>query len=137
MFDECLSFDIELELQFSSDVSTKISKTFNFKDEVICCVNFMGELYNYRILTDTIAASCISDIAKALDNKKAYMIDVYCNFIKSIAKRYVGENGNSLEESMSFLNDVKGGDMTSMKDKCVIMDLIDFMYKNKYSQIKN
>jgi hypothetical protein len=134
MFDECLSFDVELEAQYLNSVSTKISKTFNFKDEVIGCINFVGELYNYKILNDNVVNICLNSIIKALNSNKVYCIDIICNFIRTISKRFSVDNNANLNTHIKTL--IKLKDSSSIKEKFIIMDLIDYLNDNNISSVK-
>jgi len=134
MFDECLAFETELEKQYLDEVDTKVSKTFNFKDEVIGCINFVGELYNNRILKDNIICICLKSIMKAHESNKVYCIDILCNLIKTIARKFSVSNISVICENSNNLLKIR--DNVSLKERFIIMDLIDFLNKEGYTQIK-
>lgn len=134
IFKKCLAFDVELEKQYLDEVNTKVTTTFNFKDEVIGCINFIGELYNYRILNDNAIIFCLNSIMQAMDNKKVYCIDIICNFLRTIAKKFSLNNDELLNAHLKNLLKIK--DTMNIKEKFLIMDLIDYMNKNNISNIK-
>jgi len=134
MFDECIAFDVELETQYLESVDTKVSKTFNFKDEVIGCINFVGELYNYRVLNNNVANICLSSIMKSLEVGKAYSIDIMCNFSRTISRRFCTDNKEIFNNHVQKLVKIK--DTVNVKEKFIIMDLVDYLNKNNILNIK-
>lgn len=134
MFDECLAFDVELEKQYLNEMATKVSKTFNFKDEVIGCVSFVGELYNHKILSDRVITICLNCIMKAFEAKKVYCIDILCNFLKTIGKKFCVDNSETFNAHVKILIQIK--DDFNKIERCIIMDLIDYLNKNGISKLK-
>jgi len=71
---------------------------------------------------------------KAHESKKVYCIDILCNLIKTIAKKFSANNINVINEYCNSLLKIR--DIVSLKERFIIMDLIDFLNKERYIQIK-
>jgi len=140
MLNECLSYDVELEQQYLSNEDSEKGKvasaTFNFKDEVINCINFLGELYNYGVLNDSIVKICLSSIDKALENNKVYCFDIMCNFIKTTSNKFNINCNQVINFYVNKLLSYTKNEATSTKEKFTIMDLIDHLNKKGVTSIK-
>lgn len=133
MFDTCISYNVELEQQYTS-IETNIGQTeFNFKDQVISCINFIATLYNFKILNNDIVNSCLTSIFNAVAANKAYSVHILVSFIKIISKRY-HENATKIVELYNQLEALENTKTMSVRDKIYISDTL--AYLNQLYRIK-
>jgi hypothetical protein len=121
MFEKGVSFETELE---NGDIDTTQS-IFKFKDHVLGCTRFIGELYNVGLLTDKIIYSCFLILFAKVNEKKAYSIDCICTLMETVGKKF--SLSATIEVNMLFkkLHGVKDSRKVNKRDKFALMDLID------------
>lgn len=122
MFNECLSFDKELEVLPKGD-------TFKFKDQVLGCMNYIGELYNQELLTDKIINSCFNLIHIKINLKKVYTVDILCTLIKTVGNKFSKKASTDFNICFEKINMLKTNNNLTIKEKFMIMDIIDLRKK--------
>lgn len=115
-FISCLETDTEEDL-----------KKFGLRDkkEFNGLVKFMGELYNYNLLTSAIICHCQHTLITEIEKKKWYAIDILCilvsttidKFKKNCHQDYIAIK--TIIEALAFSTNIK------TKDKFALLDILD------------
>lgn len=122
MFEECISLD---ELN-------KSTSNFRFKDEVLGCIRFIGELYNVSLLTDKIIYSCYMILLSKIDLNKLYIIESICTIITTTADKFSKDCNNIMKKYFKELKTLSKSDKIDKKEKFMLMDLFDANEKNSW-----
>lgn len=118
MFMECISIDRDLEYM-------KEKKIFKFKEQVIGCINFIGELYNHELLTNKIIYSCFLTILIKLNLKKAYIIDILCSLMKTVHPEFLNRAPKESSECLEKIKHLQKDETLSKKDQFTLLDAIE------------
>lgn len=129
IFDQCISYDVELEQQYTL-IETQIEQTgFNFKEQVMTCIEFIASIYNYGIISDKITTICLHNIVEAIKKNKAYSINIFCVFVKIIANKYVKTLQQYLVNYCKAVKELQPS-FTNIRDKFNVDDLFSDLQKN-------
>jgi len=121
MFLEGISLETELD--------KKPSKSYKYKEQVIGCINFIGELYNNELLTNRIIQSCFNSIFMRIPLKKPYIIEILCTLIKTVSETLLTKAPKEYDEYKTKLLLLKNNKLPNItinkKDMFSIMDICD------------
>ena len=118
MFSEAISLDEEL----SNDSD---NQCFKFKNQIIGCITYIGELYNQELLTHQIISSCFDLIFVKVSLKKAYIMEIMCTFMSVVHDKFSKECSEEFETRVGLIKNIKDSSDISIKDKFAIMDVLD------------
>ena len=124
MFEESVSLNKDLE--------EEENETFKFKEHVLGCVKFIGELYNINLLTNKIIYSCFLILISKINLGKAYSIDCICALMETVGKNFSATAKKESSTLFDKFEKLKNNDRIDKKDTFAIMDLLDLKKKNKW-----
>lgn len=101
---------------------------YKFKEQVLNCIEFIGELYNYDILTQKIIQSCYSMIFDRVKNGGLYAVDILSSLVKATNKKFCSNmnDGRLLFKQIEALQQ----SVTNNKEKFMLMDLVQLKPNN-------
>ena len=103
-----------------------IDSEFKSKEEINGLISFVGELYNQNILNDNIIYSCILTLLIGIDSNRWSAIEQTCTLIDSIKKKFKKSSNKNYKNVMNELTEIKKRKDIPMKDKFLIMDILEF-----------
>lgn len=121
VFEEAVSLNDEL------DQPGATSASFNFKEEVIGFISFIGELYNNKLLTENIVNGCFLLIFMKATLKKPYIIDIMCTFMNVVGKNFFTTSPKKATECLEMIKNIKNSPNITNKEKYMIMDTLDIV----------
>lgn len=125
MFTNAVSLEEPLE---NLDNSNAI---FKFKNHVLGCVEYIGELYNQELLSDRIITCCFGLLFTKGANK-IYTIDILCTLIKTIGANFFKKCPTEANQTFENINQLKDEPTINTKDKFAIMDILDLKKKQNW-----
>lgn len=96
-------------------------------------LQLIGELFNNNIISYDIVSECILDLSNTEKEYKDFGIELLCNMLIIVGKKYEQVNYQDLNNCMNKLKNEKN---ISSKNKFLIMDIYDIR-KNEWNAIKN
>lgn len=123
MFEKGSTLSIDLIDKETGRLMTDDNKLFKFKDHVLGCIRFIGELYNCGILTEKIMAICLNKLFNLINKSKACTINCICTLLTVIGDKF--HYHNNFKNYVRTLNNIKQSGKLDSKDKFEIMDLLD------------
>jgi len=118
------------QISFRDIFVKKCQSTFNDcvnhkinKDNAKTFFIFLGELYNCGLLSDRIITICFQNIFNKIyeDNQLLF----FSTLLKTTTQKLVKINKSEHDKIIKHLTDVKNSSKFSMKDKFLIMDLLE------------
>ena len=126
MFMEGISMDKEIE-------DTEDKTIFKFKEHIIGCMIFIGELFNHTLLTIKIIHSCFVHLFVSVNLNKAYSIECLCTVTRTVGTKFGKEAPKILKEFLNKFIELKdGNDKLSMREKFALMDILDISERDKW-----
>ena len=108
---------------------------FIYKDNVVKCIVFFGELYNYGVLTNKIIHSCFNKLIVIVSPKKTYIINCICDLMKTVGKKLYNKSYKETEKLFQKIKELQNDKLYKTKERFHIMDLFDLReskgWKNK------
>lgn len=105
---------------------------FKYKSGVMGCMTFIGELYNYEMLTKKIIYSCFFVLLTNVDLNKAYTIDCMCILMSTVGRRFNKDAPNETIYCFKKFEDIKKKEGLAKRDVFAIMDLLDLRKKSRW-----
>lgn len=121
MFNECISFDPNLDNKFTIT-----------KDTTSGCMTFIGELYNCNLLTNKIINSCLLLLLMRYKKDKTYIINNISILLRTVGNNFCKKCPHESEDIYKRINQLVDSGNLSFKEKFALMDLIDLKEKNKW-----
>lgn len=122
MFEEAITLDKEFEESENESI-------FKFKDQILSCMIFIGELFNKNLLTTKIVYSCFYLLFAKLQLNKAYTMDCICLLMKTVGKKFSREAPNQYSTCFEHMIKLMDSGNLDMRDKFGIMDVMDLQKK--------
>lgn len=98
---------------------------FKFKDNILGCMNFIGELYNHELLTDKIIFTCFYMLNRKLQYKYMYTADCMCALFEAAGNRFFSKSPDLAHKCYQYMDNlIKIPDLPN-KDKFAVMDVLD------------
>lgn len=122
----------EVSISLKSELGTPGSDCdeFNFKEEVVSFITFIGELYKNNILTDTIVNTCFSRIFMKIMLKKPYIIDILCTLMNTVYEQLKINCPTNFGECVDMMENIMQYPTITNKEKYMIMDTLDMIKKD-------
>ena len=94
------------------------------------CLKFIGELYNYEILSGKIINSCFLLLLKNKNNSN--MIDFVCILMKTVGRIFTKKCVKESEDIFGKLDQILKSGLLPNKEKFGLMDLFDIKTMDKW-----
>ena len=118
MFQQVIGIDTEDELK-----NTQLKGKF----EISGLMAFIGQLYNFGLITNTIIYNCLIELVFKVADKKFYAIENICKLIDVIGKKFSvacpKDHARIINELTKLLDSIE-----SKKDKFALMDVLEKKY---------
>lgn len=103
------------------------SEKFRYKDEILCFVRYIGELYNNKILSEKVIVWCITSIFTKIETKveNAYIIDILCLLFDTVYMVLRGTSEYIFESLVVLLEQLKDSNRITKAEKFLIMDVLE------------
>lgn len=98
---------------------------FKAKENVLGCMNFIGELYNRDLLTDKIIYTCFYMLNNKLPHKYMYTVDSLCSLFLITGDKFLNKCPDLANKALGFLKNARTIEGIANKDKFAIMDVLD------------
>jgi hypothetical protein len=131
MFTNAINFYENLQFANTENYEA-LPSAFTSKELVIGCINFIGNLYNEKILTLKIITYCCMIIISKIESDVNLLLDLLLQLLTTIGDKFCKESPD-VNEIFGKLNVLKDNVNLSKKDKFAIMDLLDAKLKNKWN----
>ena len=128
-------------LEIENDNAVEDS-SFVYKDKVIGCIKFIGELYNANLLSINIINNCIKQLYNNSKSNSTFIIACMCNLIRVVGKRFFKESrkmcndklikANMAEECFNKLVQLKTSGVYKLREQFAVEDIIDLRKKEKW-----
>jgi len=102
---------------------------FIYKDNVVKCIVFLGELYNYSVLTNKIIHSCFHKLIAIASPKKTYIINCICDLMKTVGKKLYNKSYKETEKLFQKIKELQNDKSYKTKERFQFMDLFDLIKK--------
>jgi translation initiation factor 4G len=130
-FEECISLDNRDDTHSDED-EEDIIDTMKFKEHVLGCMRFIGELYNNNLITNKIIYNCFLILFSKINFNKAHCIDSICTLMETVGKKFFTLVRSDGEILFKKINELKNNNKINKKDKFALMDLIDLKNDKKW-----
>ncbi len=117
MFEEGVSLDKSMKEEAES--------IFKFKNHVLGCMRFVGELYNHNLITNKIIYSCFLILLAKVNLNKAHCIDCICTLMSTVGKQFVTSYEEQADNYFLKLNKIMNSGKIEAKERFALMDLFD------------
>ena len=121
MFNDCISYDPSIP-----------NKTLITKEMAIGCMTFIGELYNYELLTNTIINSCFLLLLVRAEQKKSYITDSIFSLMKVVGNNFNTKCKAELKVVFDKIDKLIKSNKLPMRDTCILANLMDIKTDNKW-----
>jgi translation initiation factor 4G len=125
MFMEGISMDREIE-------DTEDETVFRFKEHVIGCMIFIGELFNHSLLTIRIIHSCFVQLFISTNLNKAYSIECLCTLTRTTGLKFSKVAPKLLNDCINKIKELKDSKNLSTRYKFTLMDILDLCKEEKW-----
>lgn len=121
MFMEAITLEKELEGYTTAN--------FKYKEQILSCIEFIGELYNQNLIIHKIVQTCFSMIFGRVEVGGVYSVDILSCFTKVVINKFstIGSDGKTLFNKL----DILAKEMKNPKEKFKLMDILDMRKKLK------
>jgi hypothetical protein len=118
-------------VSLDKDLSTSPDEVYKFKEHVLGCVEYIGELYNYDLLTSKIIMGCFTLLfSKSI--KQPYTVDILCTLMKTVGKKFIRQCPTDTNNCLQRMDQLKNDKNIQAKDKFAIMDLLELKRKERW-----
>jgi DNA-directed RNA polymerase subunit F len=104
---------------------------FMFKDQVLGCIEYIGQLYNYDMLSDKIIYSCFM-LLFAKNINDPYIVDIICKLMRTVGAKFSRISPNDVKTCFAKIEQLITDENINTKDKFAIMDLLDLKNSEKW-----
>jgi hypothetical protein len=119
-------------VSLSKDIEQRETSTFKFKEHVMGCMRFVGELYNNGLLTDKIVYNCFLILMSKVNLNKAYSIDSICTLMETVGDGFSSNAKKEFNLLFKKFDELKDNPKIEKKEKFALMDLLDLKQDKKW-----
>jgi predicted transcriptional regulator len=119
---------ISLEKEVDGESGNSI---FKYREQVVGCMSFLGQLYQQDLLTGKIIYSCFTHLFTKAKLNRAYIIDSLCTLMRVVGKKFIQKSPKEGRECLEKFNNMQN-EVGNVRDKFAIMDIMDIAKKEKW-----
>ena len=108
---------------------------FTYKDNVVKCITFIGELYNHGVLPyKIIIRNCLNVLITIASPNKTYIINCICDLMKTVGKKLYNNSYEETEKCFQKIQEIQKDKSYKTKERFHIMDLFDLREKENWNK---
>lgn len=124
MFTQAISLEKDVE-------GDNTGSAFKYKEQVVGCMSFIGQLYLQDLLINKIIYSCFTLLHAKAKLNKAYIVDSMCTLMSTVGKKFLKNSPTEAKDCFDKMEKMKN-EVSNVRDKFAIMDLLDRAKKEKW-----